>query len=104
MKEFINTYLLPFLATVITTIISYVGMQIKKVYTKYTNTKTLKEIVSSTVLYVEQVNKNKSTPSSEKFDEAFNKAKEWIVNENLKVSDTELEILIESEVNKIKGT
>ena len=101
MKEFISTYLLPFLATIITGVISYVGVQLKKAYTKYTNTKTINEIIEATVLYVEQVSKNKGTTSSEKFDEAKEKAKEWLDNNDLKVSDTELEILIESAVKKL---
>ena len=101
MKEFISTYLLPFLATVITGVISYVGMQLKKSYTKYANTKTINEIVEATVLYVKQINKNKQTSSSEKFDEAKEKAQEWLDSEGLKVSDTQLEIIIESAVKKI---
>lgn len=101
MKEFISTYLLPFLATIITGVISYVGVQLKKAYTKYTNTKTINEIIEATVLYVEQVSKNKGATSSEKFDEAKEKAKEWLDNNDLKVSDTELEILIESAVKKL---
>lgn len=102
MKEFITTYLLPFLATIITGVISYIGMQIKKAFTKYTDTKTIKEIVEDTVLYVEQVNKNNLLSSDEKFEEAKEKASSWLSSKNLNVSDTELEILIESAVKKIE--
>ena len=101
MKEFFSTYLLPFLATVITGIISYIGMQIKKAYTNYVNTRTIKEIVEDTVLYVEQVNKNKGITSDEKFNEAKEKASSWLASKNITISDTELEILIESAVKKI---
>jgi ElaB/YqjD/DUF883 family membrane-anchored ribosome-binding protein len=101
MKEFFSTYLLPFLATVITGIISYIGMQIKKAYTNYVNTRTIKEIVEDTVLYVEQVNKNKGITSDEKFNEAKEKASSWLASKNITISDTELEILIESVVKKI---
>ena len=101
MKEFFSSYLLPFLATVITGIISYIGMQIKKAYTNYVNTRTIKEIVEDTVLYVEQVNKNKGITSDEKFNEAKEKASSWLASKNITISDTELEILIESAVKKI---
>ncbi len=101
MKEFFSTYLLSFLATVITGIISYIGMQIKKAYTNYVNTRTIKEIVEDTVLYVEQVNKNKGITSDEKFNEAKEKASSWLASKNITISDTELEILIESAVKKI---
>ncbi len=101
MREFFDTYLLPFLATIITGFVSYVGMQIKKAYTNYINAKTIKEIVEDTVLYVEQINKNNGITSSEKFSEAKEKASSWIASKNLTISDTELEILIESAVKKI---
>lgn len=101
MKDFVSTYLLPFLATVITGVVSYIGMQIKKAYTNYINTKTIKEIVEDTVSYVEQVNKNSGITNDEKFSEAKEKASSWIASKNLTISDTQLEILIESAVKKI---
>lgn len=106
MKEFVSTYLFPFLATVITGVVSYVGMQIKKAYTKYTDTRNKKEIVSSVVSFVEQTSKDKQISCEEKFNSAKEKANEWLSTKGIKASDAELEILIEDAVNNMnkKGT
>lgn len=95
--EFIQTYLIEILAAIITAVASFVGVTIKNAYTKYIDTKTKKEIVKSTVEYVEQV--FKEIHGQEKLDKAKEKSLEWLNEKGIKISDTELEILIESAVN-----
>lgn len=102
MKELIQDNLIQILATIITAVVSYLGIQIKKAYTKYVDTKTKKEIVKATVEYVEQIYKSTEVSSEDKLDKAKDKALEWLNNKGLKISDTELEILIESAVNGLK--
>lgn len=99
--EFIQNYLFEILATIITTIASFIGVSIKNVYTKYINTKTKKEIIKDTVIYVEQVYKD--IHGAEKLEMAKRKAIEWLNEKGIKISETELEILIESAVNGLKG-
>lgn len=95
--EFLQNYLFEILATIITALASFIGVSIKNAYTKYINTKTKKEIVKDTVNYVEQVFKD--IHGKEKLEKAKEKALEWLNEKGIKISGTELEILIESAVN-----
>ena len=95
--EFLQNYMFEILATVITAVASFIGMTIKNAYTKYVDTKTKKEIVKTTVEYVEQVFKD--IHGEEKLNKAKERALEWLNEKGIKISDTELEILIESAVN-----
>lgn len=99
--EFIQNYLFEILATIITALASFIGVSIKNAYTKYINTQTKKEVVKDTVNYVEQVFKD--IHGQEKLDKAKEKALEWLNEKGIKISETELEILIESAVNGLKG-
>lgn len=101
MIDFFLQNLLQILITILTAIISFIGMTIKNSYTKYINTKTKKEIVYATVQYVEQICKNKGINSKDKFDNAKKKILEWLREKGIKISDTELEIMIESAVSQL---
>lgn len=98
-----ENYIMEILATVITAVASFIGVSIKKAYTKYVDTKTKKEIVEATVKYIEQIYKNAMVSNEDKLIKAKEKALEWLNSKGLKISDTELEILIESAVNGLKS-
>ena len=93
----ISDNLIQILSTIITGIIGYLGLRIKNIYQEYIQDKIKKEIVDKTVKYVEQTCKNASC--DEKKSKALEKALEWMQEKKINVSDTELEILIESSVN-----
>ena len=93
----ISDNLIQILSTIITGIIGYLGLRIKNIYQEYIQDKIKKEIVDKTVKYVEQTCKNASC--DEKKSKALEKALEWMQEKKINVSDTELEILIESAVN-----
>lgn len=99
--EILQNYIFEILATIITALASFIGVSIKNVYTKYINTKTKKEIVKDTVNYVEQVFKD--IHGQEKLNKAKEKALEWLNEKGIKISETELEILIESAVKELRG-
>lgn len=99
--EFFQNYIFEILATIITALASFIGVSIKNAYTKYINTKTKKEVVKDTVNYVEQVFKD--IHGLEKLNKAKEKALEWLNEKGIKISETELEILIESAVKELKG-
>lgn len=82
---------------IITGIISYVGLQIKNIYQNFILDRQKKDIVDKTVKYVEQT--GISLSCEEKKDMALKKSLEWLEDKKIKVSDIELEILIESAVN-----
>ena len=100
--EVMQNNLFELLATIITFATVFIGMSIKKAYTKYVDTKTKKEIVKGTVEYVEQIYKNLMVPGKEKLTKAKEKVVELITSKGLKISDSELEVLIESAVRGLK--
>ena len=104
MMELIQDNLIQILATIITAVASFIGVSIKKAYTKYVDTKTKKEIVDLTVKYIEQIYKGVMISNEDKLSKAKEKALEWLNSKGLKISDTELDILIESAVNGLKST
>lgn len=93
----ISDNLIQILSTIITGFIGYLGLRIKSIYQEYIQDKIKKEIVDKTVKYVEQTSKN--ALCEEKKSKALEKALEWMKEKKINVSDTELEILIESAVN-----
>ena len=97
MFKTIQPYLLEIIVAILTGIASFIGVKVKKVYEEYVNTKTKKDIVDTTVKYVEQVYKD--IHGEEKLNKAKEKAIEWLDEKGISISDTELEILIEASVN-----
>lgn len=104
--ETIQPYILEIIVAILTGVASFVGMKIKKIYEDHINTKTKKDVVDTTVKYVEQVYKD--IHGAEKLEKAKEKALEWLNEKGISISDTELEILIEASVNGfnngLKGT
>lgn len=104
MNEFLSSILsnlIPLFVTVITALFSYIGLCVKTMLEKNFNEKEKEKIVSETVHYVEQISKSSKLSSAEKFVEAKEKASSWLKERNLKVSDTELDIMIEYYVNHL---
>lgn len=73
------------------------GYQVKKLYNKYIDNQTKKDIVKSTVEYVEQVYQD--IHGEEKLDKALDRASELLKEAGITVSHNELETLIEAAVN-----
>lgn len=73
------------------------GYQVKKLYNNYIDTQTKKDVVETTVQYVEQVFTDIHGP--EKLDKAIKRASELLEEQGVTVSTKELETLIESAVN-----
>ena len=95
----ISKNLIQIVFTIITGIIGYIGVRIKKMYQEYIQDKLKKEIIEKTVKYVEQTSKDLSC--KEKKSKALKKSLEWMKEKKINISDTELEILIESAVNSL---
>ena len=85
------------ISTIITGVIGYLGVKIKNIIKEYYQYRMKREIVDKTVKYVEQTCKNYSC--SEKKSKALNMSLDWFKERKINISDTELEILIESAVN-----
>lgn len=99
-KEFLATYGTELLYMIITTILTYVGLTVKKIYENYTNEYIKKNIVEDTVKYVEQLYSNKT--SEEKYKIAKENILKLLEEKKITVTELELEVLIESACNNIK--
>ena len=92
----ISNNIIEFISTIITAVIGYLGLRIKKIYQEYVNDKIKKDIIEKTVNYVEQV--GKTLTCEEKKQMVKEKALKWLEEKKITISDTELEIIIESAV------
>jgi intergrase/recombinase len=90
------------LYTILTGIASFVGLKIKGIYEKYINDKTKKDVVESTVKYVEQIY------SDLKGEEKLEKAKENIIEllnqKGISITELEMDVLIEATCNSFKSS
>lgn len=102
----IQNNILEIINLILVGIFTYLGTRIKKLYEKYVNDKTKKEVVKATVEYVEQIcsTLDVKKTSQEKFNQAKEKSIEWLNEKGIDISETELEILIESAVNALKAS
>lgn len=100
LNELFGTYLIPAVVTVVGAIASWVGVQLKKLYTDKVNTKEKQEVVQSTVTYIQQVYWD--LKGEEKLEKAVETASDWLTSKGINVSDSELRVLIESAVYNMK--
>ena len=100
LNELFGTYLIPAVVTVVGAIASWVGVQLKKLYTEKVNTKEKQEVVQSTVTYIQQVYWD--LKGEEKLEKAVETASDWLTSKGINVSDSELRVLIESAVYNMK--
>lgn len=77
------------------------GYQVKKLYNKYIDTQTKKDVIETTVQYVEQVYKD--IHGEEKLAKAVERASQILNEQGIIVSVDELETLIEATVNGFNG-
>ena len=100
LEEFIATYGVAILYTVLTTIASYIGLKIKALYEEYINTERKEKVVKTVVNAVEQLYKDLDGVKK------LEKAKENIVallnEKGLTITELEMEMLIESVCNSFK--
>ena len=100
LNELFGTYLIPAVVTVVGAIASWVGVQLKKLYTEKVNTKEKQEVVQSTITYIQQVYGD--LKGEEKLEKALETASDWLTSKGINVSDSELRVLIESAVYNMK--
>ena len=92
----LQPHLISMAIALLTALGGWLGLKLKDLM----NTKIKRDIVRETVNYVEQI--GKALGSAEKLLLAKTKALEYVNSKGLKISEVELEILIESFVNQLK--
>ncbi|MCI9110210.1 MAG: hypothetical protein HFH47_00170 [Bacilli bacterium] len=100
--DFFNDSIIEMILACITGMASFIGIKLKTLFEQRVNTETKKKIIADTVKYVEQITKGISITSENKKQKAKTKALEWLKEKKIKISNTELDILIESAVNSLK--
>lgn len=95
--EIIMPAVLQLAGTVLMVVAGIIGYQIKKLYNQYIDTETKKDVVESTVQYVEQVYTD--LHGQEKLEKALDRASQILREKGITVYVDELETLIEAAVN-----
>lgn len=88
----LQPHIISIAVTLISALAGWLGLKVKA----FLDTQEKRDIVEATVMYVEQV--GKTLGGDEKLALAKERALEWINTKGFKVSEIELEILIESAV------
>ena len=97
--EFLNQImpsLVDFIAVVVGCCLMYAVQYVKKLYNQYVDNETKKDVVNTTVQYVEQVYQD--IHGEEKLEKALERASKLLQEKGITISNTELETLIESAV------
>ena len=92
--------ILPAIASVIAVLFGVLGAKLKSVYDTKIKTDTAKSVVDDVVKFVQQVYKDLDGP--EKLQKALTEASTILNEKGISISDTELDMLIESAVFGLK--
>lgn len=95
-NEFLSTYGMEILGTILTALAGYLGIVIKNLCQKYLNDKTKQDVAKTCVKAVEQIYKD--LHGEEKFNKALECISDMLAEKGIAVSDTEMKMLIESAV------
>ena len=98
LAEFIETYGLSILYTVVTTLAGYIAIVIKNLYKRYADDQIKKDVIKTVVKGIEQLYKDLT--GEEKLDFAVDNASEILQNKGITISELELRMLIESAVGE----
>ncbi len=99
LKEFINSYGVAILYTIVTAVFGYIGVVIKNLIQKYINDKTKKSIIKTCVQAVEQLYKD--LHGQDKFDMCVEYASQMLENKGIPISAIEIQMLIEAAVKEM---
>lgn len=103
-NEMLNQFiqiLLPILATFLTGLFTYIGNRLKKVYEEKINNETAKAVVEDAVKFVEQVYTD--LDGKEKLQKATEQVAEVLASKGIKITNAEINMLIESAVYGLNG-
>lgn len=95
-NEFLSTYGMEILGTMLTALAGYLGVVIKNLCQKYLNDKTKQDVAKTCVKAVEQIYKD--LHGEDKFNKALEFISDMLAEKGIAVSETEMKMLIESAV------
>lgn len=92
--EFMATYGLSLIGTIITAIIGFIGIALKRMIQKYLDTREKRKVAREVVMFVEQV--YKGCHGEEKLNYALEAAKEMLLESGISFNELEMRVMIES--------
>lgn len=98
MKDFIATFGMEILCTIVTSLVGYVAFAIKKLADKYINDTTKKAVARTVVQAVEQIYKD--IDGEKKLECGITYMTELLNEKGIKASETEIRLLIEEAVGE----
>ena len=96
METIITQYVFEIISLILAAFFAWVGAEVKKLYAKYIDTQTKKDVVETVVQAVEQLYKD--LHGREKLNKALEMAVELLDEKGITATETELHTLIEAAV------
>ena len=100
-NEFIETYGVTILYTILTALAGYVGIAVKNLYRKYIDNKTKRDVARTCVRAIEQIYIDLHGP--EKLNKCIEAASEMLAERGITITEIELRMLIEAAVNEFNN-
>lgn len=100
LQQFLADYGTMILYALLTAMAGLLGGALKKLYTKYVNDKTKKEVVKTAVMAVQQLYTNLN--GEEKLQVALDAISDMLEEKGIPISDLEMRMLIEAAVGEFK--
>ena len=105
-KEFVSSYGVTILYSILTALAGYIGIAVKNIYTKYVNDKIKKDVVRTCVRAVEQLYID--LHGEDKLNKCIESASEMLGEKGITITELEIRMLIEASVKefneKLKDT
>lgn len=98
----VNQFLVPAFIVLLTGTITYVSLFIKKKYNEFITNETVRDIVETSVMYVEQ--KFKDLKGSEKYIEALDRINSLLEQKGITVTKEQVDNLLETAVYTLTDT
>lgn len=102
MREFINTYGMGIISTILTAIIGFIGMKLKKILDDREQKDTVEKVAHTVVNAIEQM--YPTYAGVEKYEIAFSNLTEMLESKGIHITELECKMVIEScvaEFNKV---
>ena len=99
--DFFNQFGISIIHSIAIMIISYISLEIKKIYKKYNDIKIKKEVITEVCQAIDKLYPN--TNSTDKLNLAITNAKQILNEKGIIISDLELRMYIESNVSCLKN-
>ena len=99
--DFTKEYGLDIIHSIVMGVFSYIALDLKKIYKKYIEDKTKKEVVDKVCNYVNEVYPN--TTGADKLKIAYTSTNEILKEKGITISDLELKVLLYNSIHIIKN-